>query len=236
MNLLLLEPGDFISAKRVRLSDRRLKHMLDIHQAKPGDKLKAGLLNSQMGTATLLSLSADSAELEISLTSAPPPPLPVTLILALPRPKMLRRILQTIATMGVKQLYLINSWRVEKSYWQSPWLSSSAIREQLILGLEQGGDTLLPEVSLVPLFKPFVEDKLPAITADSLALVAHPYGNTTCPTTINGAVTLAIGPEGGFIDYEIQKLREAGFAPVSLGKRILRVETAIPAILGRMFH
>ena len=236
MNLLLLEPGDFISANQVRISGRRLRHMLDIQHAKPGDSLKAGLLNSQMGTATLLSLSANSAELEISLTTTPLLPLPVTIILALPRPKMLRRILQTIATMGVKQLYLVNSWRVEKSYWQSPWLSPSAIREQLILGLEQGGDTLLPEVHLEPLFKPFVEDKLPAITTNSVALVAHPYGNTTCPTAIEGAATLAIGPEGGFIDYEIQKLQEAGFAPVTLGKRILRVETAIPAILGRMFH
>lgn len=135
MNLLLLEPGDFSSDNRVVLTGRRLKHLQQVHQIQAGDTLKAGLLNGRKGTATLLSLSDQAAELEVSLICNPPPPLPVTILLALPRPKMLRRILQTIATMGVKQLYLINSWRVEKSYWQSPCLTLPAIREQLLFGL-----------------------------------------------------------------------------------------------------
>ncbi|MEZ5530041.1 MAG: 16S rRNA (uracil(1498)-N(3))-methyltransferase [Porticoccaceae bacterium] len=235
MNLLLLEPGDFISDSRAVLSGRRLRHMQEVHGVQEGDTLKAGLLNGNMGSARLLSLSNSHVELEVTLTAPPPAPLPLTLLLALPRPKMLRRVLQTAATMGVKQLYLINSWRVEKSYWQSPWLAPESIREQLILGLEQGCDTMLPEVHLKQCFKPFVEDELPAIAGNTLALVAHPTGAQGCPTGISTSTTLAIGPEGGFIDYEIHKLQDCGFTPVTLGPRILRVETAIPAIVSRLF-
>ena len=47
------------------------------------------------------------------------------IVLALPRPKMLRRILRTIAEYGVENLHLVNSARVEKSYWQSPLLQST---------------------------------------------------------------------------------------------------------------
>ena len=236
MNLLLLEPDDFTSANRVCLKGRRLQHIREIHGVSAGDTLKAGLINGKMGEARIATLSDTSVEMHINLTTAPPPPLPLTLVLALPRPKMLRRILQTIAAMGVKQLYLVNSWRVEKSYWQSPWLMPAALREQMVLGLEQGCDTILPEVHLKKRFKPFVEDELPAIAAHSRALVAHPTGNEPCPVSIAGPVTLAIGPEGGFIDYEVEKLSEIGFQAVTLGRRILRVETAIPTLLGRLFQ
>ena len=45
------------------------------------------------------------------------------------------------------------------------------------------------------------------------------------------SVTFLIGPEGGIAETEIQQLREAGFVSVSLGKRILRTETAGFAVL-----
>lgn len=238
MNLALLSADDFSTPECAVIRDqRRGDHIRNIHAAKPGDQLKIGLLNGRMGHATVAHV--DTTEIiftEIALTQSPPPPLPLTLLLGLPRPKMLKRILQTVATLGVKRIYLINSYRVEKSYWQTPWLTPEAIHQQLILGLEQGGDTLLPEVTLIKRFKPFVEDELPALIKDSRALVAHPYTDQSCPTQITDRLTLAVGPEGGFIPYEINLLQACGFEPVSLGERIMRVETAVPFLLGRLFH
>lgn len=235
MNLLLLEDTDFTSEHQVKLTGRRFQHLIKVHRVNEGDTLKAGLINGEMGTATVNQITAESVLLKVDLTQAPPDPLPLTLIVALPRPKMLRRIFQTIATMGVKQLYLINSWRVEKSYWQTPWLHQSAIREQLVLGLEQGCDTTVPDVFIEKRFKPFVEDKLPELAANTRSLVAHPTGGLPCPSALNHKTTLAVGPEGGFIDYEINLLKQSGFQPVTLGSRILRVETAIPVLLAKLF-
>ena len=235
MNLLLLEDGDFIAADRVLLQGRRLKHLQEVHRATVGDSLRVGRLGGLMGQGQLLRLDSDAAELQINLEQSAPAKLPLTLLLALPRPKMLKRVLQTVASMGVPRLILLNSYRVEKSFWQTPFLQPEAIREQLILGLEQARDTVLPEVIIEKRFKPFVEDQLPQLAAGSLGLVGHPGAYPACPRTVEGQVTLAIGPEGGWIPYEVEKLAAAGLQPVQLGERILRVETAVSALLARLF-
>lgn len=235
MNLLLLEDGDFVAADRALLSGRRLKHLHEVHRAEVGDRLRVGRLDGLMGTGQLLRLDAEQAELSIELDQSAPEKLPITLLLALPRPKMLRRVLQTISAMGVPRLVLLNSYRVEKSFWQTPFLEPAAIREQLILGLEQARDTVLPEIIIEKRFKPFVEDRLQALAADSLGLIGHPGAYPACPRAVDRAVTLAIGPEGGWIPYEVEKLQEAGLQPVQLGERILRVETAVTALLARLF-
>ena len=238
MNLLLLSAEDMASANRACFSGRRAGHINKVLKLKPGDSVKVGLINGTICVAHIRHIDATRVELELApeLEHKPPPPaLPVTLVVALPRPKMLRRIIQTCATLGVKRLHFIHSYRVEKSYWQTPLLSPDAIHENLLLGLEQAGDTMLPEVSLHKRFKPFVEDQLTDIISDSQALVAHPTASTLAPGAVNEAITLVIGPEGGFIPYEIDKLVTAGCAPISLGPRILRVETAIPVLLSRLF-
>lgn len=235
MNLLLLEDGDFVAADRVHLSGRRLVHLNEVHRAENGDTLRVGRLGGQMGRGQLLQLDGASAELQVAFDQPPPAKLPITLLLALPRPKMLKRVLQSVSAMGVPRLILLNSYRVEKSFWQTPFLEPDAIREQLILGLEQARDTLLPEVIIEKRFKPFVEDRLPQLAAGTLGLTGHPGDYPACPRAVEQPVTLAIGPEGGWIPYEVDKLAEAGLQPVQLGERILRVETAVTALLARLF-
>ena len=236
MNLLLLTPDDFVSDSRVALRGRQLQHVLSVHQAKVGEILRVGLVNHLMGEGRITALSPKCLEMEVNnLTEEPPAPLPLTVLLALPRPKMLKRSLQHLTALGVKKIVLMNSYRVEKSFWQSPWLSEPKIHEQLVLGLEQARDTVLPEVIQEKRFKPFVEDRLPTMVAGKRGMVAHPVGGTTCPHQIKGEAVLAIGPEGGFIPYEVEKLQEAGFERIHLGSRILRVETAVTAITSKLY-
>lgn len=235
MNLLLLTPEDCIAPGRARLAGRRLQHVQAVHRAAAGDTLRVGLLGGDMGEGVITALSDAAMELEFALSAPPPPKLPLTLLLSLPRPKMLRRIFQAVAAMGVPRLVLMNSYRVEKSFWDTPWLAPAAVREQLLLGLEQARDTVLPEVLLEPRFRPFVEDRLPALAADGRRLVAHPVAAAPCPVGLSGPATLAIGPEGGFIPYEVERLQAAGFEAVHLGPRILRVETAVTVLLARLY-
>tara|TARA_B100000446_G_scaffold46105_4_gene42225 strand:+ start:11634 stop:12272 length:639 start_codon:yes stop_codon:yes gene_type:complete len=209
--------------------------MRTVQQVSVGTELKAGIINGNTGIAKVTALTDESTSLQVALTEIPPAPLPLTLIVALPRPKMLKRILQTVSTMGVKELILINSYRVEKSFWQTPFLETQKIEEQLTLGLEQGVDTRMPSVTLEKRFKPFVEDQLPDLCKHKRALVAHPKNAVTCPAPTREESVLVIGPEGGFIDYEIEKLNQAGCQTIHLGPRILRVETAVPVLLSRLF-
>lgn len=221
MNLLLLMPEDFVTGSRARM-----------RREVAGEGIVVGVLNGRMGVGRVVARVSDSVDLDVTLDRDPPPPLPVTLVLALPRPKVMDRVIASAASMGVKRIFLINSWRVEKSYWKSPKLAH--LRDAAIAGLEQARDTVMPQIETRRLFRPFVEQELPAIAANTRKLVAHPGAPNECPRAVREPVTLAIGPEGGFIAEEVASLQRIGFEPVTIGPRILRVETAVAAILGRL--
>ncbi len=233
MNLLLLEP-DQLQGDRAQVSDaRRLRHVQAHLRLQVGDTLKVGVRDGQKGTGRVAHLDAEYLQLDkVVLDQHPPAKRPVTLIVALPRPKVLRRVVMDAVTLGVERLILLHSLRVEKSYWQTPFLQQ--LDEFILLGLEQAGDTVWPELLLRKRFKPFVEDELPGLCAGRLALVAHPYALEPMPAQVNQPVTLVIGCEGGFIPYEIDLLAKHGCQPVSLGPRILRTETAMAHVLGRL--
>jgi len=234
MNLIILFEEDFINNNKVRLSGRRLKHVISVHRAEVGDTLRVGLLNGKIGKGLITELNNEVLEMDVELTTHSPSPSNIQLILAMPRPKALKRIIQDATTMGVKKMYIIKTWRVEKSFLNSPILLQERLFEHMILGLEQAKDTILPQIEVIKLFKPFVEDQVPNIIKGTRAIVAHPTSQKECPRNVTMPVTLAIGPEGGFIPYEVEMLERQGFEAVNLGDRIMRVETAIPMILGRL--
>ena len=234
LNLLLFTGEDRLANGQIAVSDRRLQHLRQVHGAQPGDTLRVGELGGLVGSARILEIDAQRAVMSLELDSSPPEKLPLSLVIALPRPKMLRRILRTVAEVGVPKLHLIHSYRVEKSYWQTPALEQATIHQYLLQGLEQSRDTILPRVSCHRRFKPFVEDELPGLIAGSQALLAHPGEYPACPRGPGPRRLVVIGPEGGFIPYEVEKLQAAGCETVSLGPRILRVENAVSSLLGRL--
>ena len=234
MNLVLLFEDDFVADGRAALRGRRLKHVTNVHRAAVGDELAVGVAGGRMGRGRVLAISSESLELEVALDRDPPPPIGIALVLALPRPIVLNRVIASATSMGIKRIELINTWRVEKSYWSSPRLAPENLRLQSILGLEQARDTILPSITLHRFFRAFAEEALPELARGSRALAPHPSARTPCPSDVREPVTLAIGPEGGFIDEEIASLERAGFETVSMGERILRVETAVAWAVSRL--
>ncbi len=241
MNIILLETEE-INNHIVVLVDRRAEHITSVLKAKVGDNLRLGVINGSEGTGTVLSIAEKrpyKVELAVTLTAKVRSEPTIDLVLALPRPIMLKRIFSQAAALGVGRFYLIHARRVEKSFWSGSILKEKQTRFQLLQGLEQAVDTRIPDVDIHRQFKPFVEDKLPLVKdLYSHLLVAHPEAGSTLLQSMSGKpvnrVLLAIGPEGGWIDYEINKLGEQGFLPFSIGNRILKVDTAVIALHSRI--
>jgi RsmE family RNA methyltransferase len=235
LNLIILVERDFRGGThRAVLQGRRAIHIHKVLRAGVGTVLRVGLLNGPTGTGTVVAQAEAQVELEVELEETTTDGLPGTLLVALPRPKSLKRVLQAAAAFGTERIVLMESWRVEKSFWGSPLLEPGALNEQLILGLEQGCGTRLPEVHIRRRFRPFAEDELPSIASDKLALLAQPRSATLCPTQVRQPFCLAFGPEGGWTPFEVDLFERAGFLSVHLGDRILRIEQAVPAFLGRL--
>lgn len=237
MNLLLLAEEQQIAPNLYALSERQIKHLEKVVQVKRGDTIRVGKLDGLIGEALYQGQdSVGNSLVEVlQLETSPPPALPLTLILALPRPNMLKRTLLNISMLGVKKIILLNSAKVEKSYWQSPVLAEDNIASIFLEGLEQAKDTVMPTCIKMPRFRPYVEDILVRETQGKQCLLAHPYQAENCPIDIQQETILAIGPEGGWNTFEVDMWIKAGFRSVSIGERILKVETAVPVLLSRLF-
>ncbi|WP_288420599.1 16S rRNA (uracil(1498)-N(3))-methyltransferase [uncultured Acinetobacter sp.] len=234
MNIVLLEPEDTQSEIWSIHSKRQLQHLREHLDITVGQNLKVGIRNGTRYVTEIVSIDEQEVCIRPIREEAVPAKLPVHLIVALPRPKVLRRLIMDSVTLGVERISLIHSYRVDKSYWQTPFLQQ--IDNYVTLGLEQAGDTIVPEIQMYKRFKPFVEDVLPTLISEtSPAYVAHPYADESMPNGIGHACSVVVGPEGGFIPYEVDLLTKNGCQAVSLGNRILRTETSISYILGRLF-
>ncbi|MCI5181780.1 MAG: 16S rRNA (uracil(1498)-N(3))-methyltransferase [Candidatus Electrothrix sp. AW1] len=259
MNILLFEQHelDRSNTNRLVLTDHRARHIHTVLMSKPGDTLRIGMVNGKMGQGEVISMvdqmDGQAVELEVQLSpvNSPAPPLPeVELILALPRPIMLQRIVKQATVMGVRRFHLIRSAKVEKSFFQTPVLQPDKIKELLLEGLTQAVDTRLPEVLIHHRFKPFVQDTVPTLIGDGL--LAHPGVTASLPDIWlhreqkeqnilqenlqeqERKILLAVGPEGGWNDFEVENFLEQGFSAFSLGNRILHVDTAVVALLAQL--
>ncbi|AAZ19396.1 conserved hypothetical protein [Psychrobacter arcticus 273-4] len=244
MNCILLPAANFSKNSAHINAAAQIAHINQVLGAKVGDTLRIGQLEGNLGNAIIADIAPERILLdEVNLTTAPPPKLNLTLVLALPRPKVLRRLIMDMTALGVRDIILINSYRTQKSYWQSPMLSR--LDEFVLEGLQQGVDTVAPRISLQKRFKPFVEDKLAQLITNR-AIVAHPYGALSFSQYIQQQLESSesshrsllpsmvfIGAEGGWIDYEIELLTTQGCQTVHIGARILRTESAVNAILGQ---
>jgi 16S rRNA (uracil1498-N3)-methyltransferase len=240
MNIILVAAEE-VGDDRVVLEDHRAQHIVNVLRSSPGDTVRVGVINGRKGIGRILSLTEKRpycVELILDLREEAVPRPTIDLLLALPRPIMLKRIFSQAAALGFGSITLINAKKVEKSFWEAGLLSEESYRSHLLHGLEQAVDTRLPEVRTFTRFKPFVEDLLPDIMRDySHCLLAHPTSGRTLRAVLTGnpgRILLAVGPEGGWVDYEVMRFLEQGFSAFTMGERILKVDTAVISLHGRV--
>ena len=236
MNLLLIDPGELRSDRTCTIFDRRAHHLRTVVGVQVGSTVRAGLLGGAVGTAEVVGDDGSAFTFQVSLTEPPPRPLDVELLLAVPRPKVITRTIEIIASFAVKRIDLTNAWRVDKSYLRSPRLDPGALALAARFGAEQGATTHLPAIVVHDRLMSVLDDRYPA-NADSSAmrLVAHPSAPPIEEVVTSRQPTvLAIGPEGGWIERELETFVARGFRPISLGTPILRVEAAVASALGQL--
>jgi RsmE family RNA methyltransferase len=226
MNLLLFESNEIKGDDTVCFQDRRSEHIIKILGCKTGDIIRAGMINGPVGNGEIVSILGKDENAEVvlrfSAQDAQPERPAFDLIMGMVRPIMLKRLLAQVASLGVGRIFLINSNRVEKSFFESGILEDENYRAYLIQR-----------------FRPFIEDLIPTIANKySRMLVAHPEAGQSLRqvigTEIRGRTLLAVGPEGGWVDFEVQKFIEQTFKPVTMGSRVLRTDTAVVALLSQL--
>ena len=244
MNRILFE-SDEIRDGVVTFDDVRAEHVLGVLHGEVGQTLKTGEVNGRIGTAEIVKIEDRAVTVRVCHDRESLKPW-VDLVLAPPRPRVMKRLLPQLATMGVGRIFLVGAKKVEKDFWGATLLKEENYRPLLIDGLMQGGTSVLPTLETRRNFRKFVAEELDGLCPSSRRLVAHPYGaaatrtleqsnNQTIEHSNNQTIlTLAVGPEGGWTDDEVELLEAHGFARYSLGPRILRTDTAVIALLARL--
>jgi 16S rRNA (uracil1498-N3)-methyltransferase len=150
---------------------------------------------------------------------------PLTLAVALPKGERQKWLVEKATELGATRLVPLIT---ERGVAQPVEAALDRLRRTVIEASKQCGRNRLMEiaapVSACALFSQ-------ASTADE-RLIADPAGQPLAATAIGAGtgILAAIGPEGGFAPAELAAAREAGWQPVSLGPRILRIETAAIAL------
>ena len=248
MNRILFEQSEVVDGVAT-FGGERADHVLNVLHGEVGQILKTGEIDGLIGTGEIIEFSNNRIDdtgavepcVSVRCHHTEPSLRPwVDLILAPPRPRVMKRLLPQLATLGVGKIVLVGAQKVEKDFWGATLLKPENYRPLLIDGLMQAGTSILPTIELRRNFRKFIREELDDLMPSRRRIVAHPYGKgERGEKGVRGErggdfLTLAIGPEGGWTDEEVALLEEHGFSRYSLGSRILRTDTATIALLAQL--
>lgn len=232
MNMLILEADEV--GRPLPRSDRRVRHILRVLKKGRGDSLLAGVADTAVGTATVEETGPDGLILSFQPDPEGAPAAadlaPLTLILGFPRPIQAARILKDLTSLGLGRIILCGSELGEKSYMDSDFFRKREFRPALLEGAEQAASPFLPQVdtdwTLARALSRLGD-------SDSPRWVLDPYRSGQSLGRLGselampgGHPVLAVGSERGWTEAELDLMESQGFKAASLGKRILKSETA----------
>lgn len=215
-----------IDTEHVKLEPEDEHHLLHVMRMRQGDEIEVvadGVLYlCNIGSTNPLTIYAvHEIETDVELN------VDVTLLFALTKGDRTDLVVQKATELGVKRIALIQSERTVVRYEEKD-IAKKCARYQKIMkeASEQSHRLIVPEMMGI-----FNLKKLPKEVFSDLNYVGYEKD----ASDVNGmfanfdkkkSITILIGPEGGFSEEEINNLVNQGFIRTSLGKRILRAETA----------
>lgn len=206
-------------------------HLAHVMRAAAGDSVVLFDGSGREFVATVRQVGKSRVELEVAAGEAVDRELPFTLVLgvALPKGERQKWLVEKAVELGVTRLAPLKTQRGVAD----PGSALTRLRRAVIEASKQCGRNRLMEIAEVAGVESFFEEA----PADAVRLIGQPGSGTVSATSALAAAQgkansrfFAIGPEGGFTDAEFATALSAGWQPISLGSRVLRVETAALAL------
>lgn len=192
-----------------------------------GDCFDVGVINGPAGKATIRALDKHEMTIDVVWGERPDLPPPLSLIVGMCRPPAARRILLTVPTLGVREIFFPETGRSDPAYSKASLWKDDEWESRLIEGAEQAFDTFVPRLQAGG----SLGECLSQLPKDSLRLALDVYEGTSPLSQVmvsqDTPTVLAVGPERGWNKNDRERLISAGFQLVSLNQRVLKVETAV---------
>ena len=215
-----------IDSEHIKLEPEDEHHLLHVMRMRQGDEIEVvanGILYlckiDNTNPLTIYIVHKIDSDVELNTD--------VTLLFALTKGDRTDLVVQKATELGVKRIALIQSERTVVRYEEKD-IAKKCARYQKIMkeASEQSHRLIVPEMLGV-----FNLKKLPKEVFSDLNYVGYEKDASDVNGMFanfdkNKSITILIGPEGGFSEEEIDNLVKQGFIRTSLGKRILRAETA----------
>ena len=214
----------------VSLPEEDARHACTVLRMKPGQQAEIILDDGSRWSAEILSVSPKDVRLRLlSLLPSTEPSVSVTLYQGLPKSDKMDLIMQKAVELGVSRIVPVLMERcVSRPDPKDSARKLERWRKIVREAGKQSGRCLIPQVSGILTLKQVLSDPvLPAVN-----IVPWENAGSNGPLSFSkshpslSSIGILIGPEGGIAADEIRLLQSSGFIPVTLGKRILRTETA----------
>lgn len=211
----------------VELTGPEAHHLAQVCRLRPGDPVCLFNGDGHEYPGQVQTVQRRAVLIDIESVRSPQRELPFLLEVAAPLPKGDRAqfLIEKLTELGVATFIPL---KCERSVVHPREGKLEKLERYVIEASKQCGRNVLMRIE--PL-TPFIE-LLERRKEGDIAWLAHPAGAPLSLPTFNkpSAVRVAVGPEGGWTEGEAELARENGWAMISLGKRILRIETAATAL------
>lgn len=217
-----LPPAD---GETVTLSRPESDHVLKVLRMKTGDALE--VIAAQRLYAGEITAAEDGAVQARIVRELPSPEssVKVTLVQGLPKADKLEWIVQKATELGVDRILPVEMARSVARITDKDEKKRDRLQRIALEAAKQAGRAHVPQVLPAVRFQDALRDMTGVIYV-AWEEAAEPRLSAAVAADRPREITMVIGPEGGITAEEIAQLRAIGAKPVTLGRRILRTETA----------